>query len=123
MANNMPQTDKQLLTVDSNCLFFHRTGVIMVDGEVVTCANMYAASAGKLDQQTSFLDVWNGEAMQSVRACFGTEMEWNQCRSCWFREIKYHSQREAWANQQQYSLESDTQFTSKAWDFTEFEDP
>ncbi len=103
---------------DSKCLFFHRTGVIMADGEVVTCANMYAAHAGQLDRQTSFLDVWNGDAMQSVRGTLGTEQEWSQCRSCWFREIRYHAQREAWDRRQSYSLENDTKFTDAAWDFT-----
>ncbi len=89
----------------------------MADGEVVTCANMYAASAGTLSASSSFQSIWNGEVMQSVRASLNTEQEWDQCRSCWYREIKYHSQRAQWAAGEHYPLTEATSFSEKAWDF------
>lgn len=105
---------------EEQCLFFHRTAVIMADGEVVTCANFYAENVGKIDHQNSLWSVWNGSRMQAVRASFGTASEWDQCRSCWFREIKYHSQRSAWANHQAFSLEECTRYQERSWDFRRF---
>lgn len=106
---------------ESKCQYFHRTGVIMADGELVTCANMYAGSAGHLSERMTFLDLWNGEAMRSVRASFGTDKEWEQCRACWYREIKYHSQRRAWMAGESYALTAGTQFSAQAWDFRGYE--
>jgi len=51
----------------------------MADGEVVTCANMFAESVGRLDEQAGFLEIWNGARFASVRACLGTADEWHQC--------------------------------------------
>lgn len=64
---------------EADCLFIRRTAVIMADGEVVTCANMFAESVGRLDEQAGFLEIWNGARFASVRACLGTADEWHQC--------------------------------------------
>ena len=116
------QQGQELVAIgtEERCLFFHRTAVIMADGEVVTCANFYAENVGKIDHQSSLRSVWNGSRMQAVRASFRTASEWDQCRSCWFREIKYHSQRSAWANGQTFSLEEGTCYQERSWDFRRF---
>ncbi|NUB44151.1 SPASM domain-containing protein [Fertoebacter nigrum] len=106
--------------IDQTCLFFHRTAVIMVDGEVVTCANFFAEHAGRLDAATGLEAIWNGPRMQGVRAAFGTEAEWPQCRNCWFREIKYHSQRSAWEKHEPAALKQGAAYTEKSWDFRRF---
>lgn len=105
----------------SECLFIHRTGVIMADGELVTCANMYAENVGHLTPEKSFDSVWNNERLQSVRQSMGTESEWAQCQRCWFREIRYAEQRERWAESGstavQDSIEKPVEYRTKSWDF------
>lgn len=103
------------------CIFFHRTAVVMADGEVTSCANMYAEHIGHLDEVERFGDVWNNERMTDLRASFGTEREWAQCRSCWFREIRYAEQRAAWSERRDCELRDATEFTEEAWDFRGFE--
>lgn len=105
----------------SECLFIHRTGVIMADGELVTCANMYAENVGHLTPEKSFDSVWNNERLQSVRQSMGTESEWTQCQRCWFREIRYAEQRKRWAESGstavQDSIEKPVEYRTKSWDF------
>ncbi len=107
---------------DATCLFIHRTGVVMADGEVVVCANMYAEHAGRLAEGTRFLDVWNGDALASVRRALGTAEEWSQCRSCWYRESRYHAQRAAWSARSASLLDQPVQYSPRAWDFRAAQD-
>ncbi|RYE38989.1 MAG: SPASM domain-containing protein [Hyphomicrobiales bacterium] len=105
----------------AECLFIHRTAVVMADGEVVTCANMYAENVGYLKAGTSFHSLWNNERMQSVRGALGTADEWKQCKNCWFREIRYSEQRVQWASPSQgdsrASLAQPAEYQPIAWDF------
>lgn len=93
----------------------------MADGEVVTCANMYAENVGHLDKSTHFSSLWNNERMQSVRRTLGTENEWVQCQRCWFREIRYAEQRSSWAAlggvATQASLAKPAEYQPISWDF------
>ena len=116
----MSRADPQRAKVDSMCLFFHRTAVVMADGEVVSCANMFAENVGRLSETTGFLDIWNGPRLTSLRSCFGTDREWDQCRTCWFREVRYHSQRQAWARRDLYSLEAGSDYQEPSWDFRRY---
>ncbi|PWB84333.1 MAG: hypothetical protein C3F11_01910 [Methylocystaceae bacterium] len=92
----------------------------MVDGEVVTCANMFAENVGQLGRPNSFLSIWDGERMQSVRNSLNTKFEWKQCQTCWFREIRYHSQREAWARREFYELAEGSDYRAPSWDFRRY---
>jgi len=109
------KTDTEL----DRCPYFHRTAVIMADGEVVTCANFYAENVGHLASE-SFAEVWNGDRMVSLRADFGTDKEWPQCKSCWFREIRYARQREAWHEDDATIVHQETAYSARAWNFTRF---
>lgn len=71
----------------TECMFIHRTAVIMADGEVVTCANMYAEHVGYLEREASLANIWNNDRMQSVRTALGSPDEWSQCSHCWFRKF------------------------------------
>lgn len=104
------------------CPYFHRTSVIMVDGEVVTCANFYAENAGYLDRDGALSRIWNGERMRDLRAAFGTDREWTQCRSCWFREVGYSTQRQEWHDRRKTRVENPVGYTEEAWSFTRFLD-
>ncbi|MFM9915336.1 MAG: SPASM domain-containing protein [Rhizobacter sp.] len=103
------------------CMFIHRTGVIMADGEVVTCANMYAENVGHLEREPSFASIWNNARMQSVRTALGSPDEWSQCAHCWFREIRYGEQRVQWARSgssaAQASLVRPAKYQAISWDF------
>lgn len=105
----------------AECIFIHRTAVIMADGEVVTCANMYAENVGHLKKDVNFSSLWNNDRMQSVRGTLNTEKEWEQCKKCWFREIRYAEQRNIWANfggeRTQASLAKKVEYQPIAWDF------
>ncbi|WP_108661347.1 SPASM domain-containing protein [Acuticoccus kandeliae] len=103
------------------CPYFHRTSVIMADGEVVTCANFYAENAGHL-QDAPLSSIWNGKRLRHLRADFGTEREWTQCRTCWFREIGYHQQRQEWHARQDPNVDTPAGYTDEAWSFTRFLD-
>ena len=39
---------------DSRCIYFHRTAVVMADGQVTTCANMYAEHVGYCQTARNF---------------------------------------------------------------------
>ena len=105
----------------SECLFIHRTAVVMADGEVVTCANMYAENVGRLSTEQEFFSIWNNERLQSVRSTLGTEKEWAQCQRCWFREIRYAEQRDQWAASGsaavQASIGKPVEYQTISWDF------
>lgn len=101
------------------CPYFHRSAVIMSDGEVVSCANFYAENVGHLGA-AQLSAIWNGARMQALRADFGTDREWDQCRSCWFREIGYSRQRQEWHERNAPSVATPTQYSEKAWSFTRF---
>ena len=105
----------------AECLFIHRTAVVMAEGEVVTCANMYAENVGHLDEKTTFSSLWNNERMQSVRRTLDTENEWTQCKQCWFREIRYAEQRRSWAvlggRAAQAALAKPAEYQPISWDF------
>jgi len=102
------------------CPYFHRTAVIMSDGQVVTCANFYAEDVGQLGADNTLSDLWRGDRLTQVRADFGTDKEWDQCTSCWFREIGYAAQRQAWHEDAPVSLDDPTTYTPRAWSFTRF---
>jgi radical SAM protein with 4Fe4S-binding SPASM domain len=103
------------------CMFIRRTAVIMADGEVVTCANMYAENVGHLEREETFTNIWNNDRMQSVRATLGSPDEWSQCTHCWFREIRYGEQRAQWAIRgspaAQASLSRPAKYQPISWDF------
>jgi MoaA/NifB/PqqE/SkfB family radical SAM enzyme len=102
------------------CIYFQRTGVLMADQSLVTCARPYAATVGKFGKGVSFAELWNSETFVSCRAAFGTEEEWDQCRNCWYRESRYAGQRDARATQSDYTLEDDrSEYSFEAWDFRE----
>lgn len=105
----------------TECMFIHRTAVIMADGEVVTCANMYAENVGYLEREASFANIWNNDRMQSVRTALGSPDEWSQCSHCWFREIRYGEQRAQWATSgspaAQASLARPAKYQAISWDF------
>lgn len=106
----------------ADCLFMHRTVVLMADGEVVTCANMYAETVGRFDGSMTLASIWNNARMQALRSSLGTEHEWRQCRHCWFREIRYAEQRGRFAADQDggatlESLTRPAQYQPIAWDF------
>lgn len=107
--------------VACDCPFVHRTSVLMADGEVVSCANMYAETIGRLDSGTSLTSVWNNDRMRALRTSLGTDHEWQQCRHCWFREIRYAEQRLHFANasteQTLESLAQPAKYQPIAWDF------
>lgn len=92
----------------------------MADGEVVTCANMFAESAGHLEQSANFMDIWNGTRLASVRQDFGTPAEWRQCRTCWFREVRYDAQREAWARKEACEPTDNQEYRPLSWDFRRY---
>jgi len=102
------------------CPYFHRTAVIMADGEVVSCANFFAENVGYLGPETPLSTVWNGQRMRDLRGDFGTEFEWTQCRNCWFREIGYYRQRKEWHERSVVSIDQPTRYSEDAWDFTNF---
>lgn len=104
------------------CPYFQRTAVIMADGEVISCANFYAENVGHLDASTTLSQIWNGERLRGLRADFGTETEWEQCRSCWMREARYHQQREEFHARTAGSLGKPARYSEKAWSFTRFLD-
>jgi radical SAM protein with 4Fe4S-binding SPASM domain len=118
LTHPVPQTTPR---GPSECMFIHRTAVIMTDGEVVTCANMYAENVGHLGREAAFTDIWNNDRMQSVRSAIGTPDEWSQCTHCWFREIRYGEQRAQWATQggpaTQESLRRPAKYQPISWDF------
>jgi radical SAM protein with 4Fe4S-binding SPASM domain len=118
-AEDQPAMSSDL--AQAECLFIHRTAVVMADGEVVTCANMYAENVGHLDEKTTFSSLWNNERMQSVRRTLGTENEWAQCKQCWFREIRYAEQRRSWAalggRAAQAALTKPAEYQPISWDF------
>lgn len=106
---------------DIQCNWMHRTALIMSDGEVTSCGKHYGARVGYLDAKTSLWDVWNGSAMRSLRASYGTSEMWEQCRHCWLREIKWSAQRRARDASRDYPLlEKPTDFTQSAWDYREY---
>lgn len=106
---------------DMCCNWMHRTAIVMSDGEVTSCGKHYGAQVGRLDERTSFWQVWNGPAMRSLRAGFGTAGMWTQCRHCWLREIKWHSQRRAKDLDRRYSVVNERMaFSSEAWDYRDF---
>jgi radical SAM protein with 4Fe4S-binding SPASM domain len=120
--------ERTLATPDSQtpggaaeCMFIHRTAVIMADGEVVTCANMYAENVGHLERAATFGEIWNNDRMQSVRGALGSADEWSQCTRCWFREIRYGEQRAQWASNgspaAQESLIRPAKYQPISWDF------
>lgn len=102
------------------CPYFHRTAVIMADGEVVSCANFYAESMGHLGPETPLSEIWNGDRLQKLRKDFDTEDEWSQCQHCWFREIGYHTQRSEWHERNRPSVDRPTRYSEQAWSFTRF---
>lgn len=126
-ASSAPGTtacDTPLLddTRDASCNWMHRTAIIMSDGEVITCGKHYGEQVGHmLPGQTRLWDVWNGAAMQSLRASFGTPQMWTQCRHCWLREIKWHTQRQAKDLHRDYAVvNTRMNFTPEAWDYRRF---
>ena len=100
------------------CMFIHRTGVLMADGEVPTCTAPFVRVAGRLDEARSFWDIWNGSTMCGVREALNTPAEWDQCRHCWYREGRYQSQRaQVDPSADSYDLTRHDVFTDEAWDF------
>ncbi|WP_083195227.1 SPASM domain-containing protein [Pararhodobacter sp. CCB-MM2] len=114
MDNETPEE-----TLD-RCPYFHRTAVIMVDGEVVSCANFYAESIGKLGNEGNLPEIWNNDRFQDLRQSFGTINEWSQCKSCWFREAGYARQRDEWHSGLAPNVEAKSTYSERAWDFTRF---
>jgi len=102
------------------CTWMHRTGIIMSDGEVTTCGKHYGQQVGMMDKDTSFMDIWNGPAMISLRSTFGTESMWQQCKDCWLRELKWHSQRRARDEKEEFTDDGAMSFTREAWDYREY---
>lgn len=102
------------------CNWMHRTAIIMSDGEVTTCGKHYGAQVGRLVAGTRLWDVWNGPAMRSLRAGFGTRAMWDQCQHCWLREIKWHSQRQAKDAEHAFELSAGMDFSQSAWDYRKY---
>ncbi len=107
---------------DSCCIYIHRTGVLLSDGEMVTCGIQHAERAGVLQPGDDFLSLWNGPTMQAVRRDLNTAKEWQQCRDCWFRQSRYYLQRELRAERQAYSMRNIAAFSAKAWDHRGYDD-
>ncbi len=105
---------------DFRCVYMHRTGVILSNGEVNTCAAPYVKTVGSL-QETSFPDLWLGETMQALRADIGTAREWKQCRNCWFREINYSNQRKERHDRKVFNYSEGSSYSLDAWDFRGYE--
>lgn len=105
---------------DYRCVYMHRTGVILSNGEVNTCAAPYVKTVGHLQEQ-SFPAVWLGDAMQALRADIGTEREWKQCRHCWFREINYSNQRRERHDRKAFDYSKGSHYSLDAWDFRDYE--
>jgi MoaA/NifB/PqqE/SkfB family radical SAM enzyme len=107
---DLPATDR--------CVYFHRSAVLMADGQMVTCARPYAETVGQLGEETRLWDLWNGAALNSCRSAFGTANEWTQCRQCWYRESHYAGQRDARSANDSYDLENTlSRYDIKSWDF------
>lgn len=102
------------------CNWVHRTGIIMSDGEVITCGKHYGIRVGYLDEETSLFDIWNGSDMRSLRRGFKTGVIWAQCRDCWLREIKWHTQRQAKDNNLPFSFDCKMDYTNEAWDYRSY---
>jgi MoaA/NifB/PqqE/SkfB family radical SAM enzyme len=99
------------------CMFVHRTGVILSDGQVPICSRPYVPEAGRLCATTSFENIWNGPTMRAVRTSLGTDREWRVCRDCWYREGRYSAQRAAAEKGQTFDLTQKNPLTNEAWDF------
>lgn len=100
------------------CIYFHRTGVLMADQSVVTCARPYAATVGRVGEGQSFAQVWNSKDMVQCRGDFGTDNEWSQCKECWYRESRYAGQRDSRSEQQAYEMDSaESSYDLRSWDF------
>ncbi|MEQ6204662.1 radical SAM protein [Sulfitobacter sp. HNIBRBA2951] len=100
------------------CIYFHRTGVLMADQSVVTCARPYAAAVGSVGEGKSFAQAWNSRDMVQCRGDFGTDKEWSQCKECWYRESRYAGQRDKRSEQQAYDMDkSESSYDLKSWDF------
>jgi len=103
------------------CTWMYRTGIISYNGEVTTCGKHYGELVGVLNEQTSFHDVWNGDAMQSLRNCFNTPDIWRQCKECWLRELRWHSQRHTQEYDEHFTDKREN-YTREAWDYRAYSD-
>jgi len=99
------------------CHYIHRTGSVNSRGTMKTCAVYYAERVGTVDEENSFMSLWNGEKMRKLRREINTKDEWQQCQNCWFRESRYASQRMERAKEGSYSLLQKTTFSKEAWDY------
>lgn len=118
-GENSPQDPAP--TPDGECNWMHRTAIIMADGEVTSCGKHYSARVGQLDDRTTLWQVWNGPAMHSLRATYGTPAMWLQCQQCWLREIKWHAQRQAKDRAQPYRVVDERMaFSNNAWDYRNY---
>jgi len=107
--------------LSEQCTWMYRTGIISYNGEVTTCGKHYGELVGNLSEETSFNDVWNGVAMQSLRTSFNTPKMWQQCKECWLRELRWHSQRHTKDLDDHY-LDKRTAYTRAAWDYRAYSD-
>jgi radical SAM protein with 4Fe4S-binding SPASM domain len=121
MKNEPDFEQENVNKVMEKCTWMHRTAIIMSDGEVTTCGKHYGEKVGELNDQTTFMDIWNGSRMQSLRKSFGTPHMWQQCRDCWLRELKWHSQRCAKNSGHIYLDEKPTKYTHRAWDYRDYD--
>lgn len=103
------------------CTWMYRTGIISYDGEVTTCGKHYGELVGALNDETRFIDVWNGKAMQSLRNSFNTPAMWQQCKACWLRELRWHSQRHS-KDFDKYFIDERAAYSPAAWDYRAFSD-
>jgi MoaA/NifB/PqqE/SkfB family radical SAM enzyme len=99
------------------CMFIHRTGVILADGEVPTCTAPFVKVAGYVGREPTFMNIWNGPVMKGVRASLNTSAEWKQCQDCWYREGTYKRQRTAITELRRHDITQASSFTEKSWDF------
>jgi len=106
--------------MDYKCVYMHRTGVVLSNGEVNTCAAPYVKTVGSLQNQ-SFGEIWLGKDMQNIRQDIGTVKEWKQCKNCWFREINYRNQRRERHSGRVFDYSEGSQYTLDAWDFRGYE--
>jgi len=103
------------------CTWMHRTGIIMSDGEVITCGKHYGERVGIMNEQVTFGDLWNGSRMQSLRKSFGTPEMWRQCRECWLRELRWHAQRCARNEGRPYLDDDPANYSHSAWDYRDYD--
>lgn len=99
------------------CTFMHSSGTLYCNGDMKPCCIPNMPLAGTFGEQTSFLDVWNGPVMRDIRASFGTEREWEECRHCLLRQSRSMTQRTGGrSGQERVDLKQAVEFTPKVWD-------